>query len=109
MSNNPIEGVMALLGKKKPPLHQLKWKIPEARLTAIVKDAEEQIAILRHKARFIEGGEYADTVYYKEYGEGVYTYFIVRVDNKTQSEKLLFDGYMIQEEENLNLEVASAY
>ncbi len=106
---NPLENVINLFAKKRPPVHELKWKIPETRLTAPVKDAEDDIAILRKHSRFITGGEYVDTVYYKEYGENVNAYFIVRVDNKTQQENLLFDGYMIQEDEKLTLEVASAY
>ncbi len=109
MTSNPFEQVLALLGKRKPQVHELKWKIPEARLAAPVEDAENTVAMLRRKARFTGGGEYTDTVYYKEYGENIYAYFTMRIDNRTQAENLLFDGYMIQEEEKLNLEVASAY
>ncbi len=104
---NPLETLGFL--KKKPALHKLKWKIPEARLTVEVKDAEETVGKLRKKARFITGGEFIDTVYYKKHGENTYTYFTIRIDKRTEDENLLFDGYMIQEEEVLNLEVASAY
>ena len=106
---NPLENILNVFGKKKPPLHELKWKIPEARLTAAVDDIEKYIGLLRRKTRFITGGEFVDSVYYKEYGENVYAYFTVRIDSKTQQENLLFDGYMIQEEDKLDLEVASAY
>ncbi len=106
--NFPFPDVLSFL-KKKPTLHELKWKIPEARLTCQVKDAEGYIGTLRKKTRFLAGGEFTDSVYYKEYGENTFTYFIIRIDNKTQQENLLFEGYMIQEEEKLNLEVASAY
>ncbi len=106
---NPLENILNAFGKKKPPLHELKWKIPEARLTAAVDDIEKYIGLLRRKTRFLTGGEFIDTVYYKEYGENIYAYFTVRVDSKTQQENLLFDGYMIQEEDKLDLEVASAY
>ncbi len=106
---NPLENILNVFGKKKLPLHELKWKIPEARLTAAVDDIEKYIGLLRRKTRFITGGEFLDTVYYKEYGENTYAYFTIRVDSKTQQENLLFDGYMIQEEDKLDLEVASAY
>jgi len=105
---NPLDAISALF-KKKKPLHELKWKIPEERLTAQIEDAEKYIAALRKHARFINGGEYVDTVHAKEYGENVYAYFTVRVDKKTESEKLLFDGYMIQEDERLDVEVTSAF
>ncbi len=108
-NSNPIEVILSPFVKKKRAEHELKWKIPEARLTAPVEDVENYIGQLRKKSRFITGGEYSDTVYYKEYGENVYAYFTVRVDAKTEQENLLFDGYMIQEEDRLNLEVASAY
>ncbi|MDP3742489.1 MAG: hypothetical protein Q8R15_04185 [Candidatus Micrarchaeota archaeon] len=108
-NNNPVETLLSTFIKKKKAEHELKWKIPEARLTAPVEDVENYIGQLRKKSRFIAGGEYSDTVYYKEYGENVYAYFTVRVNAKTEEESLLFDGYMIQEEDKLNLEVASAY
>ncbi|MFH0713249.1 MAG: hypothetical protein V1722_01925 [Candidatus Micrarchaeota archaeon] len=107
--SSPFASVLNLFQKKKPPQHELKWKIPEARLIAPVDDAEKYINQLRHKARFVGGGEFTETVYYKEYGENVNAYFTVRVDTKTENETLLFDGYMIQEDEKLNLDVASAY
>ncbi len=108
MTLNPLDAIMTLF-KKKKALHELKWKIPEERLTAQIEDAEKYIAALRKHARFISGGEFVDTVHAKEYGENVYAYFIIRVDKKTESEKLLFDGYMIQEDERLDVEVTSAF
>ncbi len=106
---DPLQEVLGFLDKKQPKPHELKWKIPEARITAPIKDAEQFVGKLRQKARFITGGEFVDSVYYKECGENIYTYFTIRIDKRTEQENLLFDGYMIQEEENLNLEVASAY
>ncbi len=106
---DPFGEVLNFLGKKVPKSHELKWKIPEARISAPLGDAEEFVGKLRKKARFITGGEFADSVYCKEHGENIYTYFTIRIDKRTEQENLLFDGYMIQEEESLNLEVASAY
>jgi len=99
-----------LLGRKrKPPVHELKWKLPEARLTAPVPDAEEWVGKLKKLGRFVGGGEFVDEIHAKEYGEGVYSYFIVRTDKKTQQEKLMADAYMLREEEKLGFDVESAY
>ena len=95
--------------KKKPVAHELKWKLPEARLTAPVGDAEEFVGKLKKLARFVGGGEFVDDVHAKEYGEGVYSYFIVRTDKKTERERLVADAYMLREEEKLGLDVESAY
>ncbi|MCX6767960.1 MAG: hypothetical protein NTY90_04520 [Candidatus Micrarchaeota archaeon] len=99
------------LGKKKrkPPVHELKWKLPEERLTAPVEDAEDLVGKMKKHGRFIGGGEFLDEVHAKQYGEGVYSYFIVRTDKKTQKEKIIADAYMLREEEKLGMEVESAY
>lgn len=104
-----FDWVHAFLPRPKP-VHLLKWKIPEARLTAPVDDAETIVGKLKGlKARFISGGEYRDVVYFKEFGEGVMAYFIVRTDVRTSQETLLFEGYQLEEEEPLGLDVESAF
>jgi adenylate cyclase class IV len=90
--------------------HRLKWPVPEVRFTAAVQDAEKAVASLKGmKAAFIRGGEFKDEVYAKEFAEGVYAYFIVRVDKRTEEERVLFEGYMLEEQERLGMEVESRY
>ncbi|MFA6329559.1 MAG: hypothetical protein WCX64_02635 [Candidatus Micrarchaeia archaeon] len=89
----------ALSGKKKPVVHELKWKIAESRSSAPLEDAETTVSQLRKFCVFKSGGEYYDTIYTKEYGDGVFAYFIVRTDKRTEKETLVFDGYMVQEED----------
>ena len=89
----------SLSGRKKPVVHELKWKIPESRSCAPLQDAETAVAKLRKFCVFKSGGEYYDTIYTKEYGDGVFAYFIVRTDKRTEKETLVFDGYMVQEED----------
>ncbi len=89
--------------------HEFKWAAPEQRLTAPIDDAEKTIAALRReKAAFVSGGEFIDVIHAKEYGQGVFAYFIVRTEKKTQKESVLFDGYMIQENDRLGEEVVSS-
>ncbi len=95
--------------KRKPVVHELKWKLPEARLTAPVEDAEEFVGRVKKIGRFAGGGEFVDEVHAKEYGEGIFAYFIVRTNKKTQEEKIIADAYMLREEEKLGIEVESAY
>lgn len=95
--------------KKKKPMHELKWKLPEERLTIAVEDCNKCIAFLRRKARFLTGGEFIDSIHAKTYGENTYAYYIVRVDKKTEKEFLQFDGHMIQEEDKIDTEIQSAY
>jgi len=99
------------LFKPKPrrPVHELKWKISEMRLTAPVEDSASVIAVLKKHAKFVGGGEFVDAVHVKEFGENVFAYFFVRTDKKTEQETLLFDGYLLQEDERLGVDVASAY
>ena len=105
-------GIWESLFRKKKILgkaHEFKWPLQERRLTIAIEDPEKAIAALRkEKAKFVSGGEFFDVVHAKEYGEGVFAYFIVRTEKKTQKEFVLFDGYMIQEEDRLGSEVTSS-
>lgn len=111
MSEDPFDAVRGLLGMKpKKPVHKLKWKLPEMRLSIPVPDAEDAVAkVKKLGGKYLSGGEFSDTVYAKPYGEGVFAYFLVRVEKKTENEHLLFDGYMIQEEEPLGLTLSSSF
>ncbi|HLD62664.1 MAG TPA: hypothetical protein VI875_02250 [Candidatus Norongarragalinales archaeon] len=103
-------GFMDFLFPKKLKMHELKWKLPEVRMLFPVKDAEKSVFDLKkNKAVFANGGQYFDIIHAKEYGEGVFAYFIVRTEKLTQKETLLFDGYMLQEEDKLGFEVQSSY
>src|SRR3989338_9135529 len=103
-----LESISSMF-KRKRPVHELKWKLPEERLTIAVDDANKHIAFLRRKAKFIAGGEFIDTIHAKTYGENTYAYYVVRVEKKTEKEFLLFDGYMIQEDDRIDTEIQSAY
>lgn len=96
-----------LAGKRKE--HELKWKLPETKLCAQLGDAAAAISAVRRRARFVEGGEFTDEVYAKQHAEGVYSYFIVRTDKKSGEERLLFEGYQLQEEDKLGVDVESKY
>ncbi|HLD76019.1 MAG TPA: hypothetical protein VI874_03300 [Candidatus Norongarragalinales archaeon] len=111
MADDVLERVRLLLGgKPKKPVHKLKWKLPEMRLSIPVPDAEDAVLKLKKSgATYVSGGEYVDTVYAKPYGEGVFSYFFVRIEKKTENEHLLFDGYMIQEEEPLGVNLTSSF
>jgi len=103
-----------LLGFLKPKtqkkMHKLNFPLPEMRLTVPLKDVNETVTKMRKGgAKFVGGGEFADRVYRKEYGSGAYAYYWLRTDARTEKESLVFDGYMIQEKERLNLDVVSAY
>jgi len=91
------------------PKHKLKWKLPEMRMTVQVEDAEKTVGQLKKMAIFKGGGEFRETVFFKEHYPQIYSYFTVRVDKKTENEKLLFDGYMLQEEEKIDVDLAVAY
>ncbi|MBI4361350.1 hypothetical protein HY572_06285 [Candidatus Micrarchaeota archaeon] len=104
-----LQGLVPFLPKKKP-VHKLKWSLPEQRFTLPVQDAEKAVFDLKKKgATFVSGGEFSDVVHAKEYGQGVFAYFVVRIEKKTEDEHVLFDGYMIQEEEPLNLDLTSSF
>ncbi|NUN11277.1 hypothetical protein HUU53_01385 [Candidatus Micrarchaeota archaeon] len=102
--------IQKLFEKKKPKLHMLKWGLPEQRLVAEVKDADKTVyALKKNKAKFVSGGEFIDRIHAKQLGETAFTYFIVRTEKKTENETILFDGYMAQEEEQLNLQLQNSY
>lgn len=101
--------ILSLFTVKKAPVHELKWKLPEERLTAQLPDTAPIISVLRKRAAFLGGGEFIDTIYAKEFGQNVFAYFFLRTDKKTESEQLLFDGYMLEEEERLGMEVESGF
>jgi len=94
----------------KKPKHELKWKLPEARLSLPVEDAEQMVyALKKNKARFASGGEFADVIHAKKYAENVYAYFLVRTEKKTEKETIVADPYMLREEDTLGTEVQSSY
>jgi adenylate cyclase class IV len=95
--------------KKKKIQHSLKWSIPEARKTVKLDDVTQTIETLKTKAKFLTGGQFKDVIYSKQFGETVFAYFIIRTDIRTEEEKLIFDGYMLEEEDKLNLNVSSSY
>jgi adenylate cyclase class IV len=98
--------------KKKPVVHELKWKLPEERLTAPLEDAEATIAKLKKaKAVFKFGGEFTESIFFKEAqgAQGVFSYYIIRTDKKTEREQVLFDGYMLMEEEKLGIQLSSSF
>ncbi len=104
-----LQALIPLMPKKKP-VHKLKWKLPEQRFSVPVEDAEKRVGDLeKMHAKFVSGGEFMDVVHAKPYGEGVFAYFIVRTEKKTEDEHVLFDGYMIQEEEPLGLNLSSSF
>jgi len=99
-----------LFKKKQLKQHELKWKLPEMRVTFPIKDAEKMVyGLKKNKAVFSSGGEYFDIIHSKQYGDAVFAYFIVRSEKLTQKETLLFDGYMLQEDDRLGFEVQSSY
>ena len=103
-------GFFDFLMPMKPKQHELKWKLPEVRMTFEVKDAEKMVfSLKKNKCLFTGGGEFFDIIHSKQYGESVFAYFVVRSEKLTQKETLLFDGYMLQEEDRLGFEVQSSY
>ena len=105
-----ITDLLPFLRKPTVPIkHELKWKIPEMRMCAPIADAEAKVAELRKTSIFVSGGQFLDSIYAKDFGQGVFAYFIVRTDKNTEKETLIFDGYMIQEEDEklgINIEVS---
>ncbi len=105
-------GFFDFLLKKKFKQHELKWKLPEQRFSFEIPDAEKAVYNLKkNKAVFVSGGEFFDVIHAKQFGDnsGIFAYFIVRSEKRTQKETLLFDGYMLQEEDRLGFEVQSSY
>lgn len=95
--------------KKKPPVHLLKYKLAEERLTAPVPDVEKMIPLVKKGARFSGGGQFVEEVHAKQYGEGVYSYFIIRTDTRTQAESIYSEAYMLREDDKLGMELESGY
>lgn len=106
-----VDKLLGIRKKVKAKSHTLKWKIPEARLTLPVQDADAVVLLLEKKLKlkFVAGGEYMEIVHAKEYGEGVYSYFMVRTDKKTEEETVVADAYMLQEEDTLGFDITSAF
>lgn len=104
-----LDGVLGI--KRKPKDHKLKWKLLEERLTFPVEDADQAVGWVKSRlhGRFVGGGEFFETVYAKEFGEGVYGYFLVRTDKKTEEETVIAEAYMLQEEDRLGIDVASGF
>lgn len=95
---------------RRKPKHELKWPLPEMRLTVPIEDCEKTVGALKKAhARFVSGGEFVDVIHAKQYAEGVYAYFIMRTEKKTEKETLFADAYMLQEEERLGVEVSASY
>lgn len=97
-----------LFPPKPAPVHKLKWNILEARMTAPIEDAEKTVALVKKQAAFVGGGEFVEEVRYKEYGQGVNAYYVIRTDKRTQEETVHFDGYMLDEEDRLGMDVTNA-
>ena len=101
--------MMKTLFPQKKPVHKLKWGIPEARISIPVQDPEATVKDVRKQAFFSGGGQFVEEVHFKDYGNNVYAYYIIRTDKRTQDESAYFDGYMLQEEERLGVEVTNAF
>lgn len=107
---NLLEVLGLLKGRDKKKLHELKWKLPEGRFIAQVQDSSRVIPVLKKLGlHFVGGGEFVDSVFFKEFGEGIYAYYIVRTDKRNEKETLLFEGYMLEEEEKLGVELESSF
>ena len=95
---------------RKKPKNVLKWSLPEARLTIPIEHCNKTVSALeKAKAKFAGGGVYNDVVHAKQYAEGVYAYFIVRTDVRTEKETLFADAYMLQEEDKLGLNLTAGF
>lgn len=108
--NLDLGALKDLLGEKKKPVHKLKWGLPEVRLSAPLEDAEATVGTLKKMGLlFSGGGEYLEEVHYKDYGNNVFAYYILRTDKRSQEETVHFDGYMLQEEDRLGMDVTNAF
>ncbi|MFH1442969.1 MAG: hypothetical protein ABIG96_02955 [Candidatus Micrarchaeota archaeon] len=101
--------LMKTLFPPKKPVHMLKWGYPEARFSAAVEDVEKKIPPIKKGCKFAGGGEFMEEIHAKEYGPGIYAYFVVRTDKKTEEETIFADAYMLREEEKLGFDVQQAY
>ncbi|MEK6843595.1 MAG: hypothetical protein AABY04_03840 [Candidatus Micrarchaeota archaeon] len=101
--------LMKKLFPPKKALRTLKWGFPESRYSAPVEDVEKKIPLIKKGCKFAGGGEFMEEVHAKEYGEGVYAYFIVRADKKTEEETIFSDAYMLREDDKLGFDVQSSF
>lgn len=103
-------GFLDELFLRKKPKHLLKWSLPEARLTIPIEHCNKTVSALEKvRARFVGGGVFNDVVHAKSYAEGVFAYFIVRTDVRTEKEELFADAYMLQEEDKLGLDLTAGF
>src|SRR3989344_3273031 len=103
-----LDLMKALFPPKKKPVHTLKWGLPEARYTAALEDVEKKIPLMKKSARFAGGGEYIEEIHAKDYGNGIYAYFVVRIDKKTEEELVFSEAYMLREEDKLGFDAMDA-
>jgi len=107
---DPLGSLTDSLFLRKKPKHLLKWSLPEARLSIPIEHCNKTVAALeKARARFVGGGVFNDVVHAKKYAEGVYAYFIVRTDVRTEKESLFADAYMLQEEDKLGLQLTAGF
>ncbi|MFH1751066.1 MAG: hypothetical protein ABH863_05280 [Candidatus Micrarchaeota archaeon] len=104
-----LDLMKALFPPRKKPVHTMKWGFPEARYTAAVEDVEKKIPAIKGKAKFAGGGEYLEEIHAKDYGNGVFAYFIVRIDKKTEAETVYSEAYMLREEDKLGIDAMDAF
>jgi hypothetical protein len=79
-------------------------------LTIPIEHCNKTVASLeKAKARFTGGGVFNDVVHAKQYADGVFAYFIVRTDVRTERESLFADAYMLQEEDKLGLNLTAGF
>ncbi|MEK6954893.1 MAG: hypothetical protein AABX01_07820 [Candidatus Micrarchaeota archaeon] len=104
-----LDLMKALFPPKKKPVHLMKWGLPEARFTTPVEDVEKKIPIIKGKTKFAGGGEFLEEIHAKDYGNGVYSYFIVRIDKKTEEETVYSEAYMLREDEKLGIGAMDAF
>lgn len=104
-----LDLMKALFPPKKKPVHMMKWGLPEARFTASVEDVEKKIPLIKRSAKFVGGGEYIEEIHARDYGNGIYSYFIVRIDKKTEAEVVFSEAYMLREEDKLGFDAIDVY
>ncbi|MFH0972211.1 MAG: hypothetical protein V1835_06645 [Candidatus Micrarchaeota archaeon] len=104
-----LDLMKTLFPQSGKPMHMLKWGYPESRYTAPVGDIEKKIPILKKSCKFSGGGEFMEEVHAKEYGQGVFAYFVVRTDKKTEQESMFADAYMLREDDKLGFDVQQAF
>lgn len=106
---DPLRPIFAKLVRAKQTFHVKKWELPEEKLTVGIPDAHLAVAELKKNLNFIGGGEFSDLIHAKEYGNGIFAYYIIRTEKHTEKEQVLFEGYMIQQTEKLGISLQSKY